>query len=128
MHVHLVFVTKYQHGVFIDEMLTRVEEIMRKVCEDFEAELKEFTGERDHVHLLVHFSPTVAVSKLVNSLKGVSARLIRKGVHRPDQPSHHAPPPVVAPVLRSVLRQRTAGDHPPVHRAATTSAVTRGTE
>ncbi|MFC5219654.1 IS200/IS605 family transposase [Streptomyces coerulescens] len=78
MHVHLVFVTKYRRGVFNDEMLTRLEEIMRKVCEDFESELKEFNGERDHVHLLVHFPPKVAVSKLVNSLKGVSARLIRQ--------------------------------------------------
>ncbi len=59
-------------------MLTRCEEIMRKVCEDFEAELKEFNGERDHVHLLVHYPPKVAVSKLVNSLKGVSARRIRQ--------------------------------------------------
>ncbi|WP_373297128.1 IS200/IS605 family transposase [Streptomyces brasiliensis] len=69
--MHLVFVTKYRRGVFDDEMLTRCEEIMRKVCEDFEAELKEFNGERDHVHLLVHYPPKVAVSKLVNSLKGV---------------------------------------------------------
>ncbi|WP_406215636.1 IS200/IS605 family transposase [Streptomyces decoyicus] len=78
MHVHLVFVTKYRRWVFNDEMLTRCEEIMRKVCEDFEAELKEFNGERDHVHLLVHYPPKVAVSKLVNSLKGVSARRIRQ--------------------------------------------------
>ncbi|MGW3071174.1 IS200/IS605 family transposase, partial [Streptomyces sp. NPDC001130] len=74
MHVHLVFVTKYRLGVFDDEMLTHCEEIMRKVCEDFEAQLKEFNGERDHVHLLVHYPPKVAVSKLVNSFKGVSAR------------------------------------------------------
>lgn len=78
MHVHLVFVTKCRRGVFNDEMLTRCEEIMRKVCEDFDAELKEFNGERDHVHLLVHYPPKVAVSKLVNSLKGVSARRIRQ--------------------------------------------------
>jgi putative transposase len=78
MHVHLVFVTRYRRGVFDGEMLTRCEEIMRKVCADFEAELKEFDGERDHVHLLVHYPPKVAVSKLVNSLKGVSARRIRQ--------------------------------------------------
>ncbi|MFE7234649.1 IS200/IS605 family transposase [Streptomyces sp. NPDC057596] len=78
MHVHLVFVTKYRREVFNDEMLTRCEEIMHKVCEDFEAELKEFNGERDHVHLLVHYPPKVTVSKLVNSLKGVSARRIRQ--------------------------------------------------
>ncbi|MEW2087401.1 IS200/IS605 family transposase [Streptomyces sp. NPDC005283] len=78
MHVHLVFVTKYRRGVFNHEMLTRCEEIMRKVCEDFEAELNEFNGERDHVHLLINYPPKVAVSKLVNSLKGVSARRIRQ--------------------------------------------------
>lgn len=47
---------------------------MRNVCIDFGAELREFNGEDDHVHLLVHYPPTVAVSKLVNSLKGVSSR------------------------------------------------------
>ena len=78
MHVHLVFVTRYRRGVFNDEMLTRCEEITRKVCEGFEAELKEFNGERDHVHLLVHYPPKICVSKLVNSLKGVSARRIRQ--------------------------------------------------
>ncbi|MBZ6138027.1 IS200/IS605 family transposase [Streptomyces olivaceus] len=78
MPAHLVFVRRYRSGVFDDEMPTRCEEIMRKVCEDFEAELKEFNGERDHVHLLVHCPLEVAVSKLVNSLKGVSTRRIRQ--------------------------------------------------
>lgn len=35
-------------------------------------------GERDHVHLLVNYPPNVSVSKLVNSLKGVSSRMLRK--------------------------------------------------
>jgi putative transposase len=78
MHVHLVFLTRYRRGVFTDEILTRCEEIMRNVCQDFEAELREFNGERDHVHLLVRYPPKVAVSKLVNSLKGVSARYLRR--------------------------------------------------
>ncbi|MFE9174179.1 IS200/IS605 family transposase [Streptomyces kebangsaanensis] len=78
MHVHLVFVTKYRRGVLDDEMLRVCEDTMRKVCEDFEAELREFNGEDDHVHLLVHYPPKVAVSKLVNSLKGVSARILRR--------------------------------------------------
>jgi putative transposase len=59
-------------------MLTRCEEIMRKVCEDFETDLIEFNGEEDHVHLLVHYPPKVALSNLVNSLKGVSSRRLRQ--------------------------------------------------
>ncbi len=78
LHAHLVFVTKYRRKAMTGEMLTRCEEIMREVCEDFEAELKQFNGEEDHVHLLVHYPPKVQLSKLVNSLKGVSAKLLRK--------------------------------------------------
>ena len=58
-------------------MLTRREKIMRDVCESFGAQLREFNGEGDHVHLLVHYPPKVALSKLVNSLKGVSSRYLR---------------------------------------------------
>ena len=78
MHVHLVFVTKYRRGVFTKEILDDLRGIFAKVCTVFEAELIEFDGEDDHVHLLVNYPPKVAVSKLVNSLKGVSSLLIRK--------------------------------------------------
>jgi putative transposase len=74
----LVFVTKYRHPVFTAAHLTRAEEIMRAVCADFETELAEFNGEASHVHLLVNFPPKVALSKLVNSLKGVSSRRLRQ--------------------------------------------------
>jgi putative transposase len=77
LHVHLVFVTKYRRGVFDDDMLKLCERVMRKVCADFEADLREFNGEADHVHLLVNYPPKVSVSALVNSLKGVSARMLR---------------------------------------------------
>ncbi len=66
--MHLVFVTKYRRGMFTPAKLERCEEIMRDVCAGFEAGLKEFNGERDHVHLLVHYPPKVQLSKLVNSL------------------------------------------------------------
>jgi putative transposase len=78
MHVHLVFVTKYRRGVFTKTLLQELNLILTGVCQDFEAELVEFNGEEDHVHLLVNYPPKVSVSHLVNSLKGVSSRMIRK--------------------------------------------------
>lgn len=85
LHVHLVFVTKYRRGVFTKEILQDLQTIFSDVCNDFEASLEEFDGEDDHVHLLVTYPPKVAISNLVNSLKGVSSRLIRKK----DYPSIH---------------------------------------
>lgn len=78
LHAHLVFVTKYRRGVFTKQILDDMRSIFESVCADFEAELVEFDGEDDHVHLLVNYPPKVAISKLVNSLKGVSSFLIRK--------------------------------------------------
>src|ERR1019366_2246398 len=42
------------------------------------AKLKEFDGKDDHVHLLVAYPPKLSISRLVNSLKLVSTRLLRK--------------------------------------------------
>jgi putative transposase len=78
LHTHLVFITKYRGKVLNDDVLVRMETIMKEVCLKFEVELTEFNGEQDHVHLLVNYPPKVQLSKLINSLKGVSSRLIRK--------------------------------------------------
>ena len=78
LHVHLVFVTKYRSRAFTKAILLDLREIFQSVCKDFGAVLVEFEGEKDHVHLLVNYPPKVSVTKLVNSLKGVSSRMIRK--------------------------------------------------
>jgi putative transposase len=82
LHTHLVFVTKYRKVVFTKKILKEFRIIFDSVCKDFEASLVEFDGENDHVHLLVNYPPKIAISKLVNCLKGVSSRLIRKKKHR----------------------------------------------
>lgn len=78
MHVHLVFITKYRREVFTKEILDDLRLIFSNICTDFESKLIEFDGEDDHVHLLINYPPKVSISKLANSLKGVSSRLIRK--------------------------------------------------
>ena len=78
LHVHLVFVTKYRRGVFTKEILDDLRPVFASVCKNFEAVLVEFDGEDNHVHLLVNYPPKVSLSNLVNSLKGVYSRMIRK--------------------------------------------------
>lgn len=62
---------------------------MRDVCPDFEAGLAEFNGQTNHAHLLVNFPPKVALTRLMNSLKGVSSRRMRQEF--PDLRRHHWP-------------------------------------
>jgi putative transposase len=78
LQAHVVFVTNYRHHVSGDRHVKRMEEVIREVCDDFEVQLVEFDGENNHVHRLVDFPPTLALSRLVNSVKGVSSRRLRQ--------------------------------------------------
>ena len=78
LHAHLVFVTKYRRPVFTDAMLIFTEKTMHGVCADLDSELVQFNGEADHVHLLVAYPPTVAISALVQRLKGRTAYAVRR--------------------------------------------------
>jgi putative transposase len=58
-------------------MLTRLESIFRDVLRKWDCDLMEFSGETDHVHLLVDAHPALELSRLIGNLKTVSARRIR---------------------------------------------------
>lgn len=87
LRVHLVFVTKYRKKIFNATAINILHIIFTDVCAKFDATLIEVDGENDHVHLLVEYPPKLAVSQLVNSLKGVSSRLLRK--HLPSLEKHY---------------------------------------
>ena len=78
LKAHLVFVTKYRRGVITDRVRDHLKGSFASVIADFGGELLQYDGEDDHIHLLVSFPPKLSVATLVNSLKGVSARLLRK--------------------------------------------------
>jgi putative transposase len=78
LNIHLVLVTKYRKKVIDKAILQRLQEIFASTCEKWGSKLTDFNGESDHVHLVIDFPPDVEISKLVNNLKTVSSRLIRK--------------------------------------------------
>ncbi len=78
LHAHIVFTPKYRKKIFTKEHLELMKEVFSNICEINDATLKEFDGEADHVHLLVLYPPRIALSVLVNSLKGVSSRRLRQ--------------------------------------------------
>jgi putative transposase len=87
LHVHWVFVAKYRRRVFDAQAIDLLRGIFADVCSDAHATRVQMDGEGDHVHLLVQYPPKMAVSSLVNSLKGVSSRLLRQ--QHPDIRKRH---------------------------------------
>jgi putative transposase len=96
--------------------------VFAKVCADFGATLVAMDGGDDHVHLLVAYPPQVAVARLVNALKGVSARHLgarryRVRTHREHlwSPSYFAASVCGAPLetLKQYIRQQRTPGRPP---------------
>lgn len=75
---HLVLVTKYRKKALTPEMQSRCREIIAETLVKWRCELIEFGAEEDHVHVLFAAHPALDVSALVNNLKTVSSRLLRK--------------------------------------------------
>ena len=71
---HIVWVTKYRYGVLRGEIGVRVREIIRQTCNELDVKILTGHVSKDHVHLLVSVPPNVAVSYLVQRLKGRSSR------------------------------------------------------
>ena len=82
LNIHLVLVTKYRKKLISRAMLLRLQAILTATCQKWRSDLVEFNGEDNHVHLIINYPPDVEVSKLVNNLKTVSSRLIRKEFER----------------------------------------------
>jgi putative transposase len=78
LKAHLVLTPKYRRKIFTDPMLTRLEAIFGALMEKWGGRLIEFNGEVDHVHLLIQYTPQTELSKLINNLKTVSSRYLRK--------------------------------------------------
>ena len=71
---HLVIPAKYRRVVFDGE----VDAVIRKVCLEiekrYEIKFLEIGIDRDHVHFLVQSVPTNSVTKVVRTIKSVTAR------------------------------------------------------
>jgi putative transposase len=71
-------VTKYRRRCINKQILSRLREHFERLLLTWDCKLLEFSGEADHVHLLISLNPKVQPSKLVNNLKTVTSRLVRK--------------------------------------------------
>ncbi len=114
---HLVCVTKYRREVIDAAGLATIDAAMRRVATEMAFAIVELNGEADHVHIVVRYPPKLSISKIVNSLKGVSSRRYREaGHHMPSSqslwsPSYFASSVGGAPieVLRQYVQNQEAG-------------------
>ncbi len=76
LRFHYVCCVKYRKKVLTPEVSSCLKEINLGVAKKFGVQIIEQETDLDHIHVLFASKPQVQLSKFVNSLKSVSARLL----------------------------------------------------
>ncbi len=75
---HVIWCPKYRRKVLVNQVATRLKEIIHQVVYERQAEMLELEIVSDHVHLLVEVDPQYGIYKLIKQIKGRSSRLLRQ--------------------------------------------------
>ncbi|XRH75853.1 MAG: IS200/IS605 family transposase [Candidatus Methanosuratincola verstraetei] len=79
LQYHLVLVVKYRRKVLCNETIReRLKNIIWNLARQLDIEIIAQEPAEDHVHVLFKAKPSTDLVKVVNTLKGVTARLLRK--------------------------------------------------
>lgn len=73
---HIVWITKYRKPIIHGAIGLRVRELIQQTCASLDVYIEKGHVAKDHVHQLVSVPPNLAVSELVQRLKGRSSRLM----------------------------------------------------
>ena len=73
IHLHIVWITKYRHKLLRGPIAERVRDIVREECRRAKVDILKGHVAVDPVHILVSIPPQVAISRLIQQLKGKSS-------------------------------------------------------
>ncbi len=74
---HIVWITKYRKKVLTDDIAQRLRDIIRQICSAEKVDILKGAIGQDHVHILLEIPPYIAVSRIIQHLKGESSRKLQ---------------------------------------------------
>jgi putative transposase len=74
---HIVWITKYRYKVLRGEIAVKARELLRQICQSRDVVIVQGAVSPDHIHMLVSVPPHLSPSKLVQSMKGRSSRMLQ---------------------------------------------------
>ena len=76
---HIVCPAKYRRAVITEEVDKKLREVCMGIEARYEIKFLEIGSEKDHVHFLVQSVPTYSPTKIVTTIKSLTARKILEG-------------------------------------------------
>ena len=78
LRCHIVWVTKYPYHVLKGEAQYRCRTLLIQICDVEEVKILKGVVSKGHVHIHIEYPPRIALSKLVQRMKGRTSRLLQK--------------------------------------------------
>ena len=75
---HIVWITKYRRSFLVGELAERLGQMLGQIARDYQFAIIAHEVMPDHVHILIEAPPKYAPSRIVQILKSISARLMRR--------------------------------------------------
>lgn len=76
LKVHLIWIPKYRKRVLVGNVAERARDLLKQISLDNEIHIISGKVAADHVHMFVSYRSQMAVSKIVQYLKGASSRIL----------------------------------------------------
>lgn len=78
VNYHFVWCPKRRKPILVGAVKTRLEQILREVAKEKQADILALEVRPDHLHLFVSVHPQLQIHKLVKALKGRSSHHLRR--------------------------------------------------
>lgn len=78
LQYHLVLVTKYRKPAIDDAVMETIRTTIERIFENNGCQIIVLNHDYDHIHLLFTAMPQVQLSTMINNLKTVTSRMVRK--------------------------------------------------
>jgi len=78
LNYKLVIITKNRKKLLNNNIINTFSEIIKNILEKNNGSLLNIAGEEDNIQILFEINPVTSLTKLINSVKTVSSRILRK--------------------------------------------------
>jgi len=75
---HIAWVTKYRYKILKGDVALRFRELTRQICSAHDVQIIIGSISADHVHIFISCPPSIAVSKVVQKIKGATSRKLQQ--------------------------------------------------
>jgi len=71
---HFIWIPKYRHKVFVEPYREILKQIINKIGYDYNLNIVELEIPTDHIHMVIKSEPKLSPSRIMQTIKSISAR------------------------------------------------------